>query len=278
MSRREWLQLFNIDTFKGDMSNMSLLVKHLQPMVDKLDLEHRFDGWTIVLTFNYDDSIYKSYSFNSLDYSTNSLEYIISNVEYSLQHKYLYDGSFYVGAKYAVGFTKKVRFADNNFGDIKSPIKKISYYQQGLAKELVYLLENYHRSNKKWLNWNSDFVIKNSVGLSWNVTSVTCLTGDNKDKIVLLFKDYYTYDSQVIMPQFTRVYNDHNIEMELKEDHSVVIINHYKRVSDLYQIKPEFPKTYTYVDYGVIDIETFVSAKEGSTIKEHIPWVFITQS
>lgn len=272
MSRREWLQLFNIDTFKGDMSNMSLLVDHLQPMVDKLDSEHKFDGWTIVLTFNYDDSIYKSYSFNSLDYSTNSLAYIISNVENSLQNKYLHDGSFYVGAKYAVGFTKKVRFADNNFGDIKSPIKKISYYQQGLAKELVYLLENYHRSNKKWLNWNSDFVIKNSVGMSWNVTSVTCLTGDNKDKIVLLFKDYYTYDSQVIMPQFTRVYNDHNIEMELKEDQSVVIINHYKTVSDLYQIKPEFPKTYTYVDYGVIDIETFVSAKEGSTIKEHIPY------
>ena len=72
---------------------MSLLVKHLQPMVDKLDLEHRFDGWTIVLTFNYDDSIYKSYSFNSLDYSTNSLEYIISNVESSLHNKYLYDGS-----------------------------------------------------------------------------------------------------------------------------------------------------------------------------------------
>jgi hypothetical protein len=60
--------------------------------------------------------------------------------------------------------------------------------------------------------------------------------------------------------------------MELLDDKSVKIINHYKRVSDLYQIKPEFPKTYTYVDYGVIDIETFVSAKEGSTIKEHIPY------
>jgi len=54
-----------------------------------------------------------------------------------------------VGAKYAVGFTKNVRFADDNFGDIKSPIKGLTYYQAGLAKELVYLLENYHRSNEK---------------------------------------------------------------------------------------------------------------------------------